>query len=185
MANVEFYNTFECFINNPDFEECIGITDRAKDERYDMELVARFLTLRTVEMEAVKTEMIDVGSFLSEALVNMATSGQDLTLERALFDRTFKLINTSLGANAFRRYDVEKQRFMGMSQVSAFEAIAIGLGHNIETWTPDDPTHVEEFKNRVKALWEKPEFRSKQGSGVRGTDRILNVIPFARAHFQR
>jgi hypothetical protein len=30
-----------------------------------------------------------------------------------------------------------------------------------------------------------PEFTTKQGSGVRGTDRILNVIPFAKAHFQR
>lgn len=185
MANVDFYNAFEGFVENPDFEECIAITDRAKDERYDMELVARFIALRTADMQAVKSEMIDVSSFLSEALVAKATNETDLAPERDAFDRTFKLINASLGANAFRRYDAERDRFMGMSQVSAFEAIAIGLGHNIDAWTPDDDAHLSEFKQRVEALWEKQEFKSKQGSGVRGTDRIINVIPFARAHFKR
>ncbi|NMQ06246.1 DUF262 domain-containing protein [Candidatus Accumulibacter phosphatis] len=185
MANVEFFNAFEKFAENPDFEECIAITDRAKEERYDMELVARFITLRTADMQAVRSQMFDVGNFLSESLVEIATSNMDLAQERNVFDRTFKLINAALGANAFRRYDAAKGRFMGMAQVSAFEAIAIGLGHNIDAWNPDDPTQYNEFMLRVESMWEKPEFKNKQGSGVRGTDRILNVIPFARTHFQR
>lgn len=185
MANIEFYNKFEKFVENADFEECIAITDRAKDERYDMELVARFITLRTANMQVVKSQMIDVGSFLSEALVAIATAGIDLVYERDRFDRTFKLINSSLGTNAFRRFDTQKQRFLGMSQVSAFEAIAIGLGFNIDAWNPDDQMQHDEFKDRVKSLWDKAEFKTKQGSGVRGTDRILNVIPFARDHFQK
>lgn len=110
MANVEFYNSFEKFVENPDFEECIGITDRAKDERYDMELVARFLTLRTTPIEDVAAQLIDVGTFLSEALVKIATSGMDLGNERNAFDRTFKMINTVLGADAFRRYDTLKKK---------------------------------------------------------------------------
>lgn len=185
MANVDFYNSFEKFIDNPDFEECIAITDRAKDERYDMELVARFIALRTADMAVVKTQMIDVGSFLSEALVAIASNGTDLAAERSAFDRTFRLINGTLGADAFRRFDAEKGRFMGMSQVSAFEAIAIGLGYNIEGWSPEDAGQQAEFKQRVEALWANQEFKSKQGSGVRGTDRILNIIPLARAHFHR
>jgi hypothetical protein len=185
MANVDFYNVFEKFIDNPDFEECIAITDRAKDERYDMELVARFVALRAADMQVVKTKMIDVGSFLSETLVDIAAAGTDLLPERDMFDRTFKLINASLGSNAFRRYEADKERFMGMSQVSAFEAIAIGLGYNINAWNPDDDAQRLEFGNRVKSLWGTHEFRSKQGSGVRGTDRILNVLPFAREHFRR
>jgi len=185
MANVDFFNAFEKFVENPDFEECIAITDRAKEERYDMELVARFITLRTADMQAVKSRMLDVSNFLSESLVAIATSGMDLAQERDAFDRTFKLINSSLGTNAFRRYDAEKGRFMGMSQVSAYEAIAIGLGHNINEWNPDDSTHCNKLKQRVEGLWEKQEFKNKQGSGVRGTDRILNVIPFARVYFQR
>ncbi|BCG98789.1 hypothetical protein MesoLj131b_07890 [Mesorhizobium sp. 131-2-5] len=185
MANVDFYNAFEKFVENPDFEECIAITDRAKDERYDMELVARFIALRTADMQVVKGQMIDVGSFLSEALVAVATAGMDLAPERHAFNRTFKMLNTVLGTNAFRRYDAEKGRYMGMSQVSAFEAIAIGLGYHIDAWNPDDGAQRDEFKERVEALWGQQEFKSKQGSGVRGTDRILHVIPFARDHFQR
>jgi len=173
MANVDFYNVFEKFVENADFEECIAITDRAKDERYDMELVARFVTLRTADVQTVRREMIDVGSFLSEQLVAKATSNFDLAAERHSFDQTFKLINCSLGANAFRRYDAEKGRFLGMSQVSAFEAISIGLGFNIQAWNPDDPTQHEEFKQRVESLWGKEDFRNNQGSGVRGNDRIF------------
>jgi len=185
MADVDFYNEFEKFVENSDFEECIAITDRAKDERYDMELVARFLTLRTADMEIVRQSLVDVGTFLSEALVKAATEKIDLAAERSAFDRTFNLINSSLGVNAFRRFDAAKQRHLGMSQVSAFEAIAIGLGSNIGDWNPDDPTDQAEFKSRVESLWSKEEFRNKQGSGVRGTDRILNVIPLGRSHFRR
>jgi hypothetical protein len=185
MANVDFFNTFERFRDNPDFAECIAITDRAKDERYDLELVARFLTLRTADLQTVKSEMIDVGSFLSEQLVAKATDNFDLVPERDAFDRTFKIINSSLGTNAFRRYDADKGRFLGMSQVSAFEAISIGLGFNIDAWNADDSTQYDEFKSRVEALWGKEDFRTKQGSGVRGTDRIFNVLPLARKHFRR
>jgi len=185
MANVDFYNAFEQFVENPDFEECIAITDRAKDERYDMELVSRFITLRTADMQDVKSQMVDVGSFLSESLVAIALNQTDLVPERGAFDRTFRLINASLGTDAFRRYDKDKGRFMGMSQVSAFETIAIGLGHNIDVWDPDDSVHQNEFKQRVQALWEMHDFKSRQGSGVRGTDRILSLIPFARAYFKR
>lgn len=185
MANVDFFNVFEKFVENPDFEECIAITDSAKEERYDMELVSRFITLRTADMQAVKSQMLDVGSFLSESLVSIANSNINIEQERNAFDRTFKLINTALGVNAFRRYDEGSDRFMGMAQVSAFEAIAIGLGHNIYAWNPDDPDQHEDFKLRVQRLWKEAEFRNKQGSGVRGTDRILNIIPFARSYFQR
>lgn len=185
MANVDFFNVFEKFVENADFEECIAITDRAKEERYDMELVSRFITLRTADMLTVKSQMLDVGSFLSESLVTIASSGMNIAHERDAFDRTFRLINAALGANAFRRHDVEKGRFMGMAQVSAFEAIAIGLGYNIDAWNPDDPAQQESFKQRVQDLWEKQEFTNKQGSGVRGTDRILNIIPFAREYFKK
>lgn len=185
MDNVEFYNMFEQFVDNQDFEECISITDRAKDERYDMELVSRFLVLRNASMKDVKETMIDVGTFLSEAMVRIATVNDNLSEERRVFDRTFKLINKSLGSEAFRRFDTKKQKFLGMSQVSAFEAIAIGLGYNIDSWIPEDEKHCSEFRERVQSLWEKQEFKSKQGSGIRGTDRILNVLPFAREHFKR
>lgn len=185
MANVDFFNEFELFVDNTDFAECIAITDRAKDERYDMELVSRFIALRTSDMDIVKERLIEVGSFLSESLVEMATQQKQLEPERHAFDRTFSLINSSFGSNAFRRYDAATNRFLGMSQVSAFEAIAVGLGYNIDSWDPDDDRQIEEFRERVKTLWDEPEFRSKQGSGVRGTDRILNIIPFSRAHFGR
>lgn len=185
MVDVNFYNAFEDFVNNQDFEECIGITDKAKEERYDMELAARFLVFRNAHMRDVKSNMIDVGTFLSDSLVGMAKRGVDLFTERDAFNKTFKMINNTLGANAFRRYIPEKQIFKGMSQVSAFEAIAIGLGYNIGSWDPDEALQCEEFKKGVQDLWQKEEFKSKQGSGVRGTDRILNVIPVARTHFSR
>lgn len=185
MANVDFYNKFEKFVENRDFEECIGITDRAKDERYDLELVSRFIVFRTADIEFVRSEMIDVGTFVSESLVKIATSKHDLTAERDVFDRTFRLINESLGPSAFRRYNAEKNRFMGMSQVSAFEAIAIGLGMNIDSWNLEDQNEIAEFEQRVKSLWGRDDFKRNQGSGVRGTDRIVSIIPIARAHFAR
>lgn len=185
MANVDFFNRFEVFANNADFEETIAITDRAKDERYDMELVSRFIVFRNMDMATARASMIDVGTFLSESLVKIATSDIDIDLERTAFEKTFKLINNALGASAFRRYDPEKARHLGMSQVSAFEAIAVGLGYNIDNWDPELPADIEDFKSRVTALWSNDSFTNKQGSGVRGTDRILSVTPFAKTYFEK
>lgn len=183
MANVDFYDWFESLRNDENFSECIGITDRAKDERYDMELATRYLVLRSADMAQVREKMVDVGTYLSEAVVQLARSDLDRQLEEATFRKTFSMINLALGPAAFRRWDAEKERYLGMSQVSAFEAISLGLGFNVDSWDPENPEHLEAFKGKVKDMWQEDNFLSKQGSGVRGTDRILSLVPFARDYF--
>lgn len=185
MANVEFYNKFEEFRENQDFSDCIGITDRARDERYDMELASRFLVLRGADIEDVRKNIVDVGTYLSDELVRQATDNVDLDEERRVFDLTFKMINTTLGNDAFRRYDAERGKHLGMSQVSAFEAISLGLGYNIDSWNVEDKGDQHDFSERARRLWSTNEFRDKQGSGVRGTDRIISIIPFARQYFAK
>jgi hypothetical protein len=185
MANVEFYNGFEKLIENSDFAECIAITDRAKDERYDMELVCRFLVLRKVDSARLRSDMVDVGSFLSEEIVKIASGKFNFAVEERAFSKTFKFINSTLGSNAFRRFDTAGKRFLGASQVSAFEAIAIGLGYNISSWNPALDVDQKDFVKRVQRLWSQPDFINRQGSGVRGNDRIINVLLFARTYFKK
>lgn len=184
MTDLKFYEDFEKFVTNEDFENCIGITDRAAEERYDMELVARFITLTTYTMR----KNWNVGEFLSAKLVEMAEGKTDISLgsqKRKDFDRTFKFINESLGVDAFKRYDHKKGKFLGKSQVSMFEAIAIGIGSNIEQWDPEKSEDVKDFKMKVKNIWKEPKFIYHQGRARSGSHRISRIIPFGKTYFKR
>lgn len=183
MSNKEFFAWIEELSLHPSFTSAVSITDRAKEERYDMELVVRFIALRTINPNELRG-LIDLGSFLTDRIIALSTSAIDLQTEGALFRKTFDLLEQSLGDASFRRYDAARDRFMGPSLVSAYEVLAIGLGHRAQDWnlSDGDKALVREI---AKSIWSNPAFTTHQGSGVRGTDRIQHTIPLGRQLFLR
>lgn len=183
MSNKAFFKQMEELADNPAFLSTSSLTDRAKEERYEMELVVRFLTLRTIDAENLRG-LDDLGTFLTERIIKMSQENLNWEVERQCFDRAFELLNASLGDDSFRRYSAEKGRFMGGFLVSAFEVIAIGLGHHALTWNNNEDDRAA-LITKAKSIWQNPEFTGHQGSGVRGTDRIIHTIPLGRTLFQR
>jgi hypothetical protein len=183
MSNKEFFKWMEGLATYPNFVTCTSLSDRPMEERYDMELVVRFITLRTISLPDLRG-LSDVGTFLTDRIIAMSGAKLDLEREGQLFKTTFDLLCQSLGDDSFRRYDVAKKRFMGPFLVSVFEVIGIGLGHNADSWTATDP-NLEAIRTIAKSIWESPEFTEHQGSGVGGPSRILHTVPLGRKLFAR
>ncbi|WP_083467863.1 DUF262 domain-containing protein [Methylobacterium tarhaniae] len=181
MTNREFYKSFESLANNPDFQESVTLTDRAREERYDMELITRFIVLRHSEIGALAARD-DVNTFITEKLVDLASGDFDFAVETARFEKTFRIINSALADNAFKKYVVEKSRYSGGFLVSVFEMIAIGLGQNVDAWA-DEVRAQERVKEVSKIIWHDVRFTSHQGSGVRGSSRIPHTIPLGAELF--
>jgi hypothetical protein len=162
------------------FMNCICLTDRAIDEQYDVELALRFLVFRNLDEESLKN-IGDITEFLTEKMENMAFS-KDFAMEEEgrYFKETFKLLASTTESNSFRRYDVLKGRFLGGFLVSAFDAVALGIGHNI------DLIHIEQInvEDKIKQLWQTRELTESVDSGIRASTRLENIVPLCRRLFK-
>jgi len=125
-----------------------------------------------------------VSTFLTTRIVELADANLDLEREGQIFRKTFDLLGAALNEKGLRRYDFARGRFMGGFLVSVYEAIAIGLGHNADTWADTDAVRAE-IVNVAQTIWSNDDFTQHQGSGVRGTDRIQHTVPLGRSLFRR
>ena len=184
MLNRDFYNWFSNITEDEDFQKCLPLSRRLLDERYDMELVIRFLVFRTIPGEQLNRKTIgDLGTFLTEKVVEFAQSQKlDLKAERRAFRRTFKALADALGEDIFKKFDPDKDRALGSFLISVYEAIAIGMGHY---------SHNEEYeitKDRIhdihRKLWSDQRFIKSTGSGIRAADRIPVTVALGRKYFE-
>jgi hypothetical protein len=180
MLNRDLYFWIAELAQLPDFVESIALSDRSVDMRYDMELVLRFLSLRRAPEETLK-RIGDVGDFLTQQMREMAADpafrrGE----EEQAFRDTFALLNQCAGSASFRRWDQGRQMSLGGFSVSAFEAVALGIGFNPQEAIQDCGRLCELINN----VWADPEFTENAGSGIRASTRIPKIVPFGRERFR-
>jgi Protein of unknown function DUF262 len=181
MMKPNLYKWMRTLSRDQNFVYCVALSDRAIDEQYDMELVLRFIVFRTMPPTALGT-IGDVGEFLTERAKDIAQDKSfDYRKEESAFRDTFSLLNSTLEDNAFRRYDKKKQRFVGGFSVSAFEAVAVGVGYNPKV-AMRNPSQLEKA---VKSMWADDEFVLNSGSGVRASSRVPKIVPYGRAVFAK
>ena len=92
-----------------------------------MELVTRFLTFRKLPEQDL-SEVADIGDYLNDALESIhlvARNKKKRATEEEAFRETFRLINSTLQDNAFRRFDKNKGRFLGPFSIACFEVVAM------------------------------------------------------------
>ena len=181
MLNKEFYRWLKELASYPAFIETTSLTDKALEESYDMELVLRFVALRTMP-EDLLGGIRDLGDFLTERARSMAQDTAFATnAEERAFKDTFDRLQQSIGADAFRRYNSISSKHVGGFLVSAFEAVALGIAA--------DPSNAidkpDDLGALVRGIWSDTEFTGSAGSGVRASTRIPRVIPYGRGRFQR
>jgi hypothetical protein len=74
-----------------------------------------------------------------------------------------------------------KKRFVGGFSISAFEVIALGIGHNV-AGAKKEPKQVVQKAQRI---WADTFFTDNSGSGVRASSRLPKIIPYGRQLFAR
>jgi uncharacterized protein with ParB-like and HNH nuclease domain len=174
MINKDFYNWLRLLSINEDFLNVLSIPERMVEEQYNMELALRFIIIRHIDVKEIKTTQ-DLGAFITEKMIEYTVPGKlDLASEEDVFKRTFTYLNMVSGDSTFKRYNAQKDRFEGKFLLSAFEAIGIGTGNNIETL---EQKSQDEFIAKIKEIWATEAFTSKTGSGVNVTSRVPAIVP--------
>ena len=179
MLNKPFYEWLKRLSDFPPFLNTILLTDKAIDEQYNMELALRFLIFKIYDSNDIKYTK-EISDYLTEKMLILCQdTSLNLEEEEMTFKRTFEILDFSMSEQAFKRYNKARDRFEGKFLLSAFETIAVGLGKNVNQYSK--LTLNEEMKliilNKVKDIWDREEYQSKSGSGVRANYRIPVIIP--------
>jgi hypothetical protein len=180
MINREMYHWMRKLAESANFVECVALTDRALDEQYDMELVLRFLVFRTLD-EKQLSRIGDLGDYLTERLTEMARNEDfDFAEEELAFSTAFDLLRKTTASDSFKKYDADKGKFIGGFLVSGYEVVAIGLGYNYRLATEANL----DIASLIREVWQKEQFTSKSGSGIRASSRVPNTVPLGRKLFK-
>lgn len=170
MLNLDFFEWFRKLSLNEAFQNCLAMTDRAKEEAYDMELALRFFVYKNSTQEEIEG-LKDIGEYITDKMVLFTTKDFDTDREQVIFDKTFGILNSTLGDNSFRKYNPERDRFQGGFSISAFEVIVRGLSRNIDSYY-NNADRISTIEDRVKSVWLNPIFIERSGSGSRASSRL-------------
>ncbi len=175
MLNPGLFSQFIEMSEYPAFKNSIALTPRAIEEQKHVELVLRFLAFRYKQYQSG----IDVHDWLDEILIDMSQDeGYNINAEKAIFERTFTLLESCLGANTFKRFD---GGFGGAFSISAFEAITHGVAQYLSALEP--PERRAALVDAIQSMWSEFEFVESTKAGTRGSTRISKLLPFALEWF--
>lgn len=170
LAEISEYQAFLAVVDLP---------DRLINERYHMELALRFTFLRKIQQSRLST-LGNIGEFLDSEIVPFVEFDDSrLTEERNAFLGTFQLLNDTGGADTLKRYNAELGRAEGPFSLTAFEAVALGIGYQ----HPNSFPTPEMVRAKRLELWADRRFSAGHATGVRAEQRMKVTIPFGRALF--
>ena len=182
MENRKMFSWLSELSKDENFDECIVLTDRAKEEKYDMDLALRFVIFRTIEADEIKKAR-DINEFVTDKMLEIAKNSHfNFDQEAEAFKSTFNILNEKIGADCFHRYDTQKQKFLGGFLLSAFETVALGVGYNYESILNSKENF--DLLAKIKALWGNNEFTKSIGSGKTASLRMPKIVPLARDLFK-
>ncbi len=187
LLNDDFYKWLRKISKNEHFLNTLSITERLEKEQYNMELALRFLIFKKINPSEVR-KTPDLGEFLTDKMRELATDEKfDKAKEQQDFIRTFQVLDFALGDFSFKRYDSNTSKFGGKFLISAYEAVAFGLGKNISQYKEDELNEElkDSIKKKVIKIWNTNGFQSKTGSGINVTSRIPTIVPLAEKIFSK
>lgn len=181
MINKPMYEWINELAEDIHFKSVFPLTNKQIDEQYHMELVLRFLSLKDISIARIKGG-IDIGEFLTTRMKEIAIdSSYSMDIEGGRLLKTFKILDSTLGENAFKKY--QDGRYLGAFSLSIFEVIGLGLGFNVDDYDETNPDHLDKIKDSSQQLLTNRDFLRNSGSGARASTRLPHILPMGREMF--
>jgi len=181
MINSKMFHWLEKLSKLEAFRETVSLTDRAVQERYDMELVLRFLLLTRAELGTVQN-VRDVDAFITKGMRDLASDRTfDQDFEGEDFRKTFATLFGAVGLDCFTRPGGGRGR--GGFLISVFEVVAAGLGWRIRS-KPRKRLNPEAVKSAFNSLHKSARFREYSRSGKSASSRMPQLVPLGRELFK-
>lgn len=177
-ASPQFFARLEALASSESFRSTVQLSEKQIEERYDLELVTRFIVLHDwPEAKLTLSSLRDLPQILDDASVELATkfpAGFD-RLEN-IFRTTFDSIYAHGNENVFRRWDLARGEFRGPFLTSAFEIVALGTGYHVAHGN----AFRTDFIKAAQDLWTNMRMQAGFSTGRSTESRLVDFIPFGR-----
>ena len=154
--------------NTPNFFKLLGLSKKRVDQKYNEELLLRFLTLSHMSNEKI-ADISDFAKEVDEFSLDFAVNFESKKDGYGLvFDTTFKRLSEF--QNIFNPWDNKSGKYSNKFTLSAFEAFAAGLGFYIA----NDKEYNDNFEDISKSFWINPN--TAKTTGVSTEARIKRTV---------
>ena len=180
MINRPLYQTLLEMSELSNFISCFSLTETKTEERYDLELIVRYLLYISFSTDFLNNidKSRNMDTFLTEELEKVAMSDDSLILAtKEKFSLVFDLLHTCLDEDVFKRY--KDNKFTGGTLLSSFEAIVPGVYENLDYWQDN----IDLLKQKIKEIYSQESYEFAMRRGTRTLDRMAQLIKFSRLWF--
>jgi hypothetical protein len=174
----DFFAWIEHLASYDNFVNCVTLNERLIEERFDLELVTRFIVLHNFPTEKINLSSLrDLPQILDDRILEMASSPSfNSTHLENVFKKTFDKVADNGGDVIFRRWDKYKNEFKGSFLLSSFEIFALGLGFHIANGN----LYRTDLVNATKELWSMDNMQKGFSTGRSTEARLAEFIPLGR-----
>lgn len=175
----QFFADIERLSSYPQFINTVQLSDKQVEERYDLELVTRFIVLHNwPSSKLTLNNLRDLPQILDDQAVAIASQYPVGMVEiEQVFKETFDVINNNGEDNIFRRWVDLRNEFRGPFLTSAFEIFALGIGYRIA----NNLLYRTDLVTAAQELWKTPKMKSGYYTGRSTESRLVEFIPLGRS----
>lgn len=185
MLNNDAFESVKNLSEYQPFRDTVPITENKEEKAYYYELVLRFLINRNPSNE-IRAKHTDVHPYLNAETIRLFDGGSsfEYACEQEIFKKTFDRFYDALGENAFKKYNKEKDRYLGPFSLPVFEALATGLSQLLEHNPDLEVSKIEDLiKRKSKELVEHPKFLAAYQNSARPIDRTEVMLKLGKEMF--
>jgi hypothetical protein len=176
MVNDKFFRAVKSAAETHNFLTVTGLKDNQIEKQRHIEMAVRLLVHTFISYDG----KLDVGEFIDEGIVSLATAG-DIATATSTLTSTIDLLHQAAGGDALRR--CEDGAYSGRVGLVGLEAIAVGVAKNLaEIQQQQNPAQF--VKEKSETFWVQPEVSDFVSPGMRGTTRIQKTVPFGSEWFK-
>lgn len=179
MINHEMYDWLKELSEYEEFKSCIPITDKQIQEQAYMEIALRFVVYRHVKEEERK-KYKDLTELLTEAMKTIfIDTNFDKEKEEKVFKKVFLILSETLQDNSFKKYNEDKERYIGPFSLAIFEVISIGISYS----SKEDAILEDLIEEVSKKLGSDQFFLDNTKYGTRSIDRFHKLVAHGKNLF--
>ncbi|MEK4374082.1 MULTISPECIES: DUF262 domain-containing protein [unclassified Bacillus (in: firmicutes)] len=180
MLDKEFYEWVTGLKEDENFKTCLPLTEKQASQQEYMEYVIRFLVYRHCDVTLINGQD-DIGEYLTEQMIEIIEDSTfDRELEGKVFKETFSYLNSLLADDVFKKYDINKQKFVGPLLIGSFELLITSISDKLEHIKAKPDADVIEI---LKGIYEKEEFAQATRPGTKPLNRFKKMVDFGRKIF--
>lgn len=184
MNDIAFFNAMDAYRLDDNFIKITNLTIKQMQEAYDMELINRFilaLNYHNINFDNYPHDT-KIGNFIDDETLEILEKNEINIQESIdLLKRSIDFLYKHLGKNSFKRYNIQESKFYGSFNLSAYEALLIGIAKNLDTLEILDSTEIEQ---KIKNIYADERYIRASNRGIKVLNRFDLLIRFSLEYFE-